>query len=286
MARPLERGAGLVQFSKNMTDNEALNALAGTQKLQDNECLNFLAQAEGSSAPDFTGCNVIYVSKGGAATDDRGEEPNQLSPYDYTRPFATIAAAYGAGEGVLIIVLPGDYTADVGFGSNVLLLPGAVATYEQMSSGSNVISLGDSQTAVQLFGKINGIQWEEEEGVGFQLNSGGLVQYQGDNVLELLCNTDGISTVSSGGNGGSRALRLIGSAVQVPGGQFTLVAGSAAVADARISANSNVGLTVSIVGGTRDDNPDVVLEPGVGFTATGAATDTSTYNYTILEPSF
>jgi hypothetical protein len=26
-----------------MTDNEALNALAGTQKLTDNECLNLLA---------------------------------------------------------------------------------------------------------------------------------------------------------------------------------------------------------------------------------------------------
>lgn len=68
-------------------------------------------------------------------------------------------------------------------------------------------------------------------------------------------------------------------------GTFTLVAGTVPVANTSVTANSVILLTVKTPGGVRTGVPDCVPNPGVGFTATqvGAATDTSVYNYVIVE---
>ena len=66
-------------------------------------------------------------------------------------------------------------------------------------------------------------------------------------------------------------------------GTFTLVAGAATVSNTSVTANSVIEVTLKTVGGTRAGNPDIVPTASTGFTAAGAATDTSTYNYIILE---
>lgn len=65
-------------------------------------------------------------------------------------------------------------------------------------------------------------------------------------------------------------------------GTFTLIAGSATVSDTNVTANSTILITLKTLGGTRSGNPDIVPAASTGFTATGAATDTSTYNYVII----
>lgn len=53
--------------------------------------------------------------------------------------------------------------------------------------------------------------------------------------------------------------------------------------NAAVTANSNILITLKTVGGTVGAIPHVnTITPGTGFTTIGTASDTSTYNYTIL----
>lgn len=101
---------------------------------------------------------------------------------------------------------------------------------------------------------------------------------------------NGTSTVLGGiQKDGSYVSNAIGSTAKVKSGTnakagtFTLVAGTVVHANTSVTANSVIIVTLKTSGGTRVGNPDIVPSAGVGFTATGAATDTSTYNYIILE---
>lgn len=61
-------------------------------------------------------------------------------------------------------------------------------------------------------------------------------------------------------------------------------ASAVTVANPLITANSVVVTTIKTVGGTVSATmPNVkTITPGVGFTISGLASDTSTYNYTII----
>lgn len=63
---------------------------------------------------------------------------------------------------------------------------------------------------------------------------------------------------------------------------FTLVAGSATVSDTNVTANSVIIVTLKTAGGTRAGLPDIVPTASTGFVATAVGTDTSTYNYVII----
>jgi hypothetical protein len=83
----------------------------------------------GGSSVNFAGRNVIYVSKGSAATDTRGT----LSKYDANVPFATLTAALTASSsGDLIIVEPGTYTGIhiLKDGVDIHLHAGAILYYD------------------------------------------------------------------------------------------------------------------------------------------------------------
>ncbi len=53
--------------------------------------------------------------------------------------------------------------------------------------------------------------------------------------------------------------------------------------DSNVTASSTVVITLKTVGGTVGATPHVAtITPGTGFTTVGSASDTSTYNYLIL----
>ncbi len=67
-------------------------------------------------------------------------------------------------------------------------------------------------------------------------------------------------------------------------GTFTLSSGTATVSNTGITANSVVCPTVKTSSGTLGTGtPEIVITAGVGFTATGVATDNSTYNFVVFE---
>lgn len=56
------------------------------------------------------------------------------------------------------------------------------------------------------------------------------------------------------------------------------------VTDPNVTANSNIIITLKTVGGTVSPSVPYIatITPGTGFTVTGTASDTSTYNYKIF----
>lgn len=92
---------------------------------------------------NFAGRQIIYVSKGTAATDTRGS----VSKYSSTVPFATLTAAQTAAvSGDLISVEPGTY-AEAGLGKN------GVNWYFPV--GANITYAGDDTLTI----------WSDEAGV-------------------------------------------------------------------------------------------------------------------------
>lgn len=75
----------------------------------------------------------------------------------------------------------------------------------------------------------------------------------------------------------------IKSGTNLKSGTFTLVSGTKVVANTSVTANSVIIPTLKTVSGTRAGVPDCVPTAGVGFTATGAATDNGTYNFVVVE---
>lgn len=75
----------------------------------------------------------------------------------------------------------------------------------------------------------------------------------------------------------------IPTAVNGKSGTFTLVSGTKTVANTSVTANSVIIPTLKTASGTRAGVPDCVPTAGVGFTATGAATDNGTYNFVVIE---
>lgn len=75
----------------------------------------------------------------------------------------------------------------------------------------------------------------------------------------------------------------IKSGTNAKSGTFTLVAGTKTIANTSVTANSVIIPTLKTASGTRAGVPDCVPTAGVGFTATGAATDNGTYNFVVIE---
>jgi hypothetical protein len=67
-------------------------------------------------------------------------------------------------------------------------------------------------------------------------------------------------------------------------GTFVLSSGTVTVSNTNVTTNSVVCCTVKTSSGTLGTGtPEIVCTSGTGFTATGIATDNSTYNYVIFE---
>ena len=99
-------------------------------------------------------------------------------------------------------------------------------------------------------------------------------------------------TVSNTAVGGLSAIPLAPAGVGGPTQPFLLASSGSfvcngatpvTVANANLTANSQVLITLGTVGGTVGATPAVkTVTPGTGFTVAGTASDTSTYLYLIL----
>ena len=79
-------------------------------------------------------------------------------------------------------------------------------------------------------------------------------------------------------NGGPQAVRM-----QLSTGTFTCNGATpVTVANAAVTANSDINITLKTVGGTVGAVPAIqTITVGTGFTVQGTASDTSIYNYSI-----
>jgi hypothetical protein len=87
-------------------------------------------------------------------------------------------------------------------------------------------------------------------------------------------------------NGGNVAISSVGNTLTLKGGSnamsgtFALASGTATVASTAIDSNTVVVLSVKTASGTLGTGtPEIQVQSGTGFTASGAATDNSTYNW-------
>lgn len=90
--------------------------------------------------------------------------------------------------------------------------------------------------------------------------------------------------------GGDIATQTIGKTLFVKSGSnaksgtFTLSSGLATVTNSSVTANSVIVACVKTSSGTLGlFSPEIVINAGTGFSATGAVTDNSTYNFVIIE---
>lgn len=125
--------------------------------------------------------------------------------------------------------------------------------------------------------------------------SGGDAGYNVD--AGLYRNAAGIVEVNNGSAGSYRDLYLrdiktqsiggtlsVKSGANAKAGTFTLSSGTATVSNTSVTANSVVACTVKTSSGTLGTGtPEIVITASTGFTATGVATDNSTYNFVIFE---
>ena|SRR5208337_2626451 len=74
-----------------------------------------------------------------------------------------------------------------------------------------------------------------------------------------------------------------GGALQISVGTFTMNSGTAVtVANAAVTASSQILLTPKTVSGTLAAAWVVTITPGTGFTVNGGGSDTSVWNYAII----
>lgn len=168
----------------------------------------------------------------------------------------------GGGSGLRAeIHLTDGVTSD----SYISFLPSATATSRRLSFSPSGV---EADLVIQGDGKIGMGTVSPSE----TLDVVGTIKASG-----TISAADDISTTAVG-----KTLK-IKSGSNAKAGTFTLVAGAATVSNTSITANSVVIVTLKTAGGTRAGNPDIVPTSGVGFVATGVGTDTSTYNYVVVE---
>lgn len=115
-------------------------------------------------------------------------------------------------------------------------------------------------------------------------SAGVLTIASGSATTALTFSTTQVGTFASNVIVSGSAGVAIASGANKHAGTFTLVAGTVTVSNTSITANSVVCCTVKTSGGTLGTgSPEIVINAGVGFTATGIATDTSTYNFVVFE---
>jgi hypothetical protein len=61
-----------------------------------------------------------------------------------------------------------------------------------------------------------------------------------------------------------------------------VTSGAATVSQTKVTANSLILITLKTVGGTVAAQYVATITPGTGFTVAGGGSDTSTYNYVVI----
>lgn len=155
--------------------------------------------------------------------------------------------------------------------ARIYIFSGTVPTTPQrvVTAGNKFISV------TQKFVDVNGTAAVVSvSGLDLLQPVSALTQLAGDTVV------DANGNVLTSFAGRTVAVR---SGTNAKAGTFTLVAGAATVANTSVTANSVIIPTLKTAGGVRAGIPDIVPTASTGFVATAINTDTSTYNYVIVE---
>jgi hypothetical protein len=215
--------------------------------------------------------------------------------YLYQGGATKFALAKTTGNATLTGNLTASSTGTHTFGTtNIVTMAAGVLTATGNISGGNVTTGGLVSATGNITGgnlTTGGLVSATGNVTGGNITTGGLVSATG-NVTGGNLTTGGLVSatgdITSAGASGFTTSTIGGTLAVKSGsnaksGTFTLVAGTVTVSNTSVTANSVIVVTLKTVGGTRGGNPDIVPTASTGFVATGAGTDTSTYNYIILE---
>jgi hypothetical protein len=196
-------------------------------------------------------------------------------------PEGTLAGMFRSIGWVIGTSQPASYSAlNIQGGSNGPVIRYSTSTGAQQTSGYTGIAPSGGSVIAGSTGGDMIIGAPSGNGIGFGTNTSGVTQ----TLRMRLSDTGNLSLTS-----GDISTETIGKTLKVKSGTnakagtFTLASGAATVANTSITANSVVRVTLKTASGTRGGDPDIIPTASTGFTATGAATDNSTYNYVILE---
>lgn len=170
-----------------------------------------------------------------------------------------------------LVTLPGSYG---------LIQIGQTATNSSGTSVSSFIGITYNQTGSA--GSTDFLINRTETAIGSGTHQ--LIDAQVAGVSKFTADHSG--NVNASGNFSTTVAGktlLVKSGTNAKAGTFTLAAGTVTVSNTSVDANSVIVVTLKTLGGTRSGNPDIVPTAGTGFIATGGGSDTSTYNYVILE---
>lgn len=151
---------------------------------QQGQNIIFSGGAGSSSSVNFSSGNLIYVSKGVNATDNRAG----ISKYDFFQPFSTLTGAeFASNTGDCIYVFPGTYD-DTNLGKDGLNYYFTPNTYinHNISDGDYVFGDGGNPKKFNVNGylSISGFDDDNEGGSAlFLFNNDSVVNFQAKSVI-------------------------------------------------------------------------------------------------------
>lgn len=159
--------------------------------------------------------------------------------------------------------------------------------YTEAQSDARFLNSATAQSANTAFGNFTGSSAAPTFAGAITVRSSLSLAKSGVNSDITELNASGLIVTAdsiTAANETVDALRIT-SATDGKAGSFTLVAGVAVVGNSSVTVASVIIVTAVSVSGTRAGNPDIVINSGVGFTATGGTLDASDYNYIVFDIS-
>jgi hypothetical protein len=181
----------------------------------------------------------------------------------------------------------GDSAVNTTFGIGALIIPAVINPIPVAAGGTGSTTAAGARTALgaAASGSNADITALTNLTTPIPLNEGGTGSSYANLAALLAALTSTPVSIAQGGSGQNNAVAALAALIQVAK-TGTFIANGATqvtVVNANVTANSVMIATLKTVGGTVGAVPAVkTITPGTGFNIAATASDTSTYNYVIL----